>query len=219
MSSLVEPHMVRVSRIAAPVTVLGPGRRIALWVQGCTIGCAGCASTDTWDSLGGVAATIQELGERIVEHAVRTGATGLSITGGEPFQQAEPLSALIDEVRAIWPSSELDVLVFTGYAENAARRISPALWACADIVVAGPYRADRPSAHPLLGSANQTIHVRTPRGESSMERLGLATSHVQVAEQDGTLHLIGMPKPGDLDLFRKRLAQRGVSFDAVSWER
>src|SRR4029077_956889 len=31
-----------------PVTVLGPGRRIGLWVQGCTIRCRGCVSQDTW---------------------------------------------------------------------------------------------------------------------------------------------------------------------------
>ena len=31
-----------------PVTVLGPGRRIGLWVQGCAIHCRGCVSQDTW---------------------------------------------------------------------------------------------------------------------------------------------------------------------------
>ncbi len=31
-----------------PVTVLGPGRRIGLWVQGCSIHCPGCVSQDTW---------------------------------------------------------------------------------------------------------------------------------------------------------------------------
>ncbi len=33
-----------------PVTVLGPGRRIGIWLQGCSIGCAGCISQDTWEA-------------------------------------------------------------------------------------------------------------------------------------------------------------------------
>jgi anaerobic ribonucleoside-triphosphate reductase activating protein len=31
-----------------PVTTLGPGRRIGLWLQGCGLGCPGCLSQDTW---------------------------------------------------------------------------------------------------------------------------------------------------------------------------
>ena len=31
-----------------PVTALGPGRRIGIWVQGCSIQCPGCVSLDTW---------------------------------------------------------------------------------------------------------------------------------------------------------------------------
>ena len=44
---------IRVNRVARPVTVLGPGRRLGLWVQGCSIRCPGCASEDTWDPAAG----------------------------------------------------------------------------------------------------------------------------------------------------------------------
>ncbi|HSV19446.1 MAG TPA: 4Fe-4S cluster-binding domain-containing protein, partial [Casimicrobiaceae bacterium] len=33
-----------------PVTVLGPGKRIGLWLQGCSIHCPGCVSQDTWSA-------------------------------------------------------------------------------------------------------------------------------------------------------------------------
>ncbi|MDT0158199.1 4Fe-4S single cluster domain-containing protein [Microbacterium sp. ARD32] len=206
------------SRVAAPVTALGPGRRVALWVQGCTIGCAGCASVDTWDPDGGRAVDLDELRARILGHAGATGAGGFTVTGGEPFQQAPALVSLIAGLREEWPGERPDVLVFTGYAAGAARRISPELWDSADVLVAGPYRADRPSGHPLLGSGNQVLHVRTEAGAKSIERHGIAPAHLQFVEQDGALHVIGMPEPGDLDRLRERLRERGISFDAVSWE-
>ena len=37
-----------VNRVHFPVTALGPGRRLGVWVQGCSIGCAGCLAHDTW---------------------------------------------------------------------------------------------------------------------------------------------------------------------------
>ncbi|WP_461325238.1 4Fe-4S cluster-binding domain-containing protein [Bradyrhizobium diazoefficiens] len=39
---------ISVSRIHFPVTTLGPGRRLGIWFQGCSIRCPGCISMDTW---------------------------------------------------------------------------------------------------------------------------------------------------------------------------
>ncbi len=36
------------SRVHFPVTTLGPGRRLGIWFQGCSIRCPGCISADTW---------------------------------------------------------------------------------------------------------------------------------------------------------------------------
>ena len=210
---------VRISRLAAPITVLGPGTRVALWVQGCTIGCHGCASTDTWDAAAGTAWAVPALADEIVRLAARTGATGLSVTGGEPFQQAAALPELIAAVRRRWPADEpADVLVFTGYAAAAAQRRGSELWDAADIVIAGPYRRDRPSDHPLLGSANQTIHAPTALGQERLATISSARARLQVSVADGQLSLVGMPDPGDLTRLRALLAERGVLLRDVSWQ-
>ena len=39
---------ISLSRLHFPVTTLGPGRRIGIWFQGCSIRCPGCISADTW---------------------------------------------------------------------------------------------------------------------------------------------------------------------------
>ena len=39
---------IAINKAHFPVTVLGPGRRIGIWLQGCSIHCKGCVSQDTW---------------------------------------------------------------------------------------------------------------------------------------------------------------------------
>jgi anaerobic ribonucleoside-triphosphate reductase activating protein len=56
-----------------PVTVLGPGRRIGLWLQGCSIRCAGCVSRDTWEAGAGHAMPI----ERLLDWCRSVAAAGL----------------------------------------------------------------------------------------------------------------------------------------------
>lgn len=210
---------IRVNRLAAPVTVLGPGTRVAVWVQGCTIRCAGCASVDTWDATAGATWEVDALADTILAEAASVDATGLTITGGEPFQQPDAVAALISRLRAGWPlTSQPDVLVFTGYAAAAARRRAPALWDSADVIIAGPYRRDRPSDNPLLGSANQTIVTPTALGRERLATIAPGRPRLQVSADDGALSLIGLPDPGDLARLRALLAARGIDLGGVSWD-
>jgi anaerobic ribonucleoside-triphosphate reductase activating protein len=43
---------IGLNRVHFPVTALGPGRRIGIWLQGCLIRCPGCMSLDTWAPAG-----------------------------------------------------------------------------------------------------------------------------------------------------------------------
>ncbi|QAY71440.1 4Fe-4S single cluster domain-containing protein [Xylanimonas protaetiae] len=204
---------LRLSRTLSPVTALGPGRRVGLWVQGCTIGCAGCASQDTWDAGGGDEVSVPGLAALLAARVDAEGLDGLTVTGGEPLQQAQAVTAVLRLVRAAHP--ELDVLVFTGYAAAAARRRAPELFAVADAVVAGPYRRDRPSDHPLLASANQTLELLTAR---ALTRYAGLRPRIQVGADDDDLWLLGLPEPGDLDRVREALAARGIHLEGASWE-
>ncbi|WP_285659617.1 4Fe-4S cluster-binding domain-containing protein [Actinomycetospora sp. NBRC 106375] len=202
----------------APVTVLGHRRRVGLWLQGCTIACPGCASRDTWDADGGrsvdprdVLAVVEELGRD---------CDGLTVSGGEPLEQAADLATLLRLLR----TSDLalrrswDVLLFTGLEAdrwNAAQRACAQL---ADAVIAGPYRAGEPSQAPLRASANQRLLVHTDRGR---ERYGLDEAgdapHLQVVVDDTGMAMIGLPRPGDLGRMERELRRRGVHLGEVSW--
>ncbi len=79
---------VALSRVHYPVTTLGPGRRLAVWFQGCSIRCPGCVSMDTW------APGRRRDGRAVLEpgRPPSRNADGLTVTGGEPFDQPEALA-------------------------------------------------------------------------------------------------------------------------------
>ena len=110
---------LRVSRTHHPVTVLGHGTRIGVWVQGCTIGCDGCISRDTWPADGGTAVTVDTIVGWL--DGLAGALDGLTVSGGEPFQQPDALAALLSAVRA-WARSRSDPCALLGYAGEPADR-------------------------------------------------------------------------------------------------
>jgi anaerobic ribonucleoside-triphosphate reductase activating protein len=209
--------VLRVSRTHHPVTVLGHGVRAGLWVQGCTIGCDGCISQDTWPADGGADVTVDALVDWLT--GLPAPLDGLTISGGEPFQQPEALAALLGAVRAVAPAS-FDVLVYSGYAWPRLERdaaTAPALALC-DAVIAGPFVRRRAGAFALRGSANQRVVTLTALGE---ERYGALEPHPRAAMQVGVegdrLYCIGIPRPGDMDRMAEQLASAGIAFEGLTW--
>lgn len=211
---------MRVNRILSPLTALGPGRRVGLWVQGCSLACRGCASLDTWDRSAGTGIEVAQVVEELSSVIRREQLTGLTVTGGEPFQQPDAVTQVIAGVReqamGTGAPDQLDVLIFTGYSAAAAQRRAPDLLSSADALVCGRYEQQSPGADPLRASANQELLIRTPLGSRRFADLSSVPT-LQVSAVDGDLLLVGLPRPGDLDLFTASLAQRGVALEGVSW--
>jgi anaerobic ribonucleoside-triphosphate reductase activating protein len=96
-----------------------------------------------------------------MERVLAAGTEGLTISGGEPLQQAEAVVMLLEEARA----AGLSTLVFTGLAWEEVQPLpqAPRIMGCVDVLLAGRYVAERRVAHGLLGSDKQTIHLLSPR--------------------------------------------------------
>jgi len=211
---------LRVNRMHHPVTVLGHGVRAGIWVQGCTIGCAGCASRDTWDPRAGAE----------VEPAAIVGwldtlpdpLDGVTVSGGEPFQQPVQLAALLTELDA-WRRCRdrpVDLLVFSGYTwpRLVARSDCAAALARCDAVVAGPYLQRRGTDVALRGSDNQEVVTLTALGRQRYgESAATPTPAMQVCLDDGVVRLIGIPRRGDLERMRAGLTARGIAAESVTW--
>jgi anaerobic ribonucleoside-triphosphate reductase activating protein len=215
---------IRIADVRYPLTVLGPGTRLGVWVQGCTIGCAGCMSRHTWDP----GAVARRAVADVVDEAVAMAdgvVDGITISGGEPFEQAEAvvhlLDGLLDVLRRRPGGEHTDVLCYSGLTETAARRRSPELVARVDALICGPFQADRPTSMPWVGSANQRVVTCSDLGRRRYGGHG-PSSHgeewaVQIEMGPRGLTVIGIPRHGDLSRVEESLAAAGVNVEAASW--
>lgn len=211
---------IRINRMHHPLTVLGHGVRAGIWLQGCTIGCAGCASRDTWDPAAGEAVEPAAIVRWL--DSLSGPLDGITVSGGEPFQQPLALAALLarlDEWRR-GRDRPADLLVFSGYSYarlSARSDCADALSRC-DAVVAGPYVERRNRGTELRGSDNQEIVTRTPLGAERYGGSAAAPSPaMQLSLAADAVRLIGIPRRGDLDRLRAGLAARGITAEAVTW--
>jgi anaerobic ribonucleoside-triphosphate reductase activating protein len=155
---------LQIAQIVPCTEAEGPGRRFALWLQGCPLRCPGCCNPEMLPFEGGTAVSLRDLVEQIEEAAGRDRVEGITLLGGEPLAHAAGAAALARAVR----KCGLTVMVFSGYTLEEARRLpDPAvaeLLALTDILVDGPYLRDQPETRRRwIGSANQRIHFLSDR--------------------------------------------------------
>ncbi|HZH77676.1 MAG TPA: 4Fe-4S single cluster domain-containing protein [Archangium sp.] len=127
--------LLNVTRLMRRSRVNGPGWRAAVWVQGCTLRCPGCFNPETHAHERRHLLDPVELARSLCTEEIE----GLSILGGEPFEQAAACARLAGQARA----QGLSVVTYSGYSWAFLRR-SPlpevqALLAATDLLIAGPF--------------------------------------------------------------------------------
>lgn len=164
----------------------GPGLRAVVWVQGCTLNCPGCFNPKTHDPNGGSLISVEQLAQQIL--AQRERIEGLTISGGEPFQQPEGLFDLLD----LLANSGLSCLLFTGYTREEVQKhpLGPQILKHVDVLISGRYMASQHLGQSLLGSANQQIHLLTNRYKA--EEFACIPSREIILHSDGTVTLSGI---------------------------
>ena len=102
------PDTIRLYGTAPDSIVDGPGLRYAVFVQGCSHGCPGCHNPDSQPCAGG---TVRAIADVVAEIAANKLVQGVTVSGGEPFEQAAACAALARQVRELG----LDVWTYSGY--------------------------------------------------------------------------------------------------------
>jgi anaerobic ribonucleoside-triphosphate reductase activating protein len=189
-------HAIRAAAVVDVTEAEGPGARFAVWVQGCAIRCPGCCNPHMFERAGGEAIEPAELLARL--DRVRDQVEGVTLLGGEPFEQAMALAPFARGAR----ERGLSVVAFTGHLLEDLRldRIagSRELLAELDLLVDGPYRADlREMTRRWAGSSNQRFHFLTTRYSPGVElvRTGGPDRVVELRfGPDGTVRRSGWPE-------------------------
>ena len=175
-------------RVYYPVTTLGPGCRLGIWVQGCDRDCPGCLSPEMQPRTGNPTEVCEVL-RRIPDDMH---PDGLTISGGEPFDQPQAVAEIAE-----WFASRYgeDILVYTGYTlqELRARRDphTDRLLERVAALVDGPYMQDRNNGRGLAGSNNQRLYLY--RCADRYRDACALPRRLQAAGQGNRLLLIGIP--------------------------
>lgn len=145
--------VVRVRYVCYPVTTLGPGERLGIWVSGCSRSCPGCMSPELRESVATDEVPVDELLGAV--RSRRDRYDGVTISGGEPFDQAAELAELVRGLRELTDH----VLVYTGYRreELEADASRAAALEGVDVLIDGPYERGLDDGRGIRGSANQRV--------------------------------------------------------------
>lgn len=150
----------------ATTYVDGPSLREALWVRGCSIGCPGCQNRPLWER-GDL-----DIDPVILGIMLACRGMPITITGGEPFDQARDLARLVRTIRQYAPETE--IIVYSGYTLDALIQRSGqnpdilTVLSEIDILVDGPFdRGQDDDWLQFRGSRNQRVidmraAMRTP---------------------------------------------------------
>lgn len=193
---------LHVAQIVPVTEAEGPGRRFALWFQGCPLRCAGCCNPEMLPFQGGRRLAVSDVLSEIRE-ALGAGVEGITLLGGEPFAHAAGAAALARAVRDLG----LTVMVFSGYTlEEIRRHPDPAaqdLLGHTDILVDGPYRADLPERQRRwIGSANQQVHFLSERYQPDDPRW-LLPNTLEIRLRDREVTVNGFPARSAVGLWRR----------------
>jgi anaerobic ribonucleoside-triphosphate reductase activating protein len=207
-----------------PVTVLGPGRRIGIWVQGCSIHCPGCVSQDTWPRDPAKAIPVRDL-VAWCRKASKNAPDGVTISGGEPFEQPRPLRALLDGLAA-WRRAQhldFDILCYSGLPLRTLESKHADLLARLDAVIPEPYVDHLPQGPIWRGSRNQPLVPLSTRGRARyahyLDAPADATKRMQATVEGKRVWMIGIPGRGDMAAVEALCASRGLTLTEVSWRR
>lgn len=161
---------VNIASIRRCTQAEGPGKRFAVWFQGCNRRCRGCCNEQMQPLKPRMVMDVLELTKVIAEARDEHGIEGITLLGGEPVLQAAGAAELAE-----WCQKEsLSVLTFSGYKlaelqamdDGAVRKLLD----CTDILVDGPFIEELyDTSRDWVGSMNQEVIYLTKRYKPGME--------------------------------------------------
>lgn len=148
---------MRIASIVRDSIVDGPGLRFVVFVQGCSHNCLNCHNPQTHDPSGGYESSIDEIIEQLKSDSL---VEGVTLSGGDPFEQALACTKLAVEIKHFNP--ELTIWTYTGYTYEQLVSSGNYEWQLlldlTDVLVDGPFIESKKSYElKFRGSSNQRL--------------------------------------------------------------
>ncbi len=180
--------------------VNGPGDRFVIWTQGCRKGCKNCYNPETWSHYRNNLIDI----DLLVEEIKNSSATGVTISGGDPFEQPEELFYLLTKIKQLSLSD--GVIVFSGYTidEIRVREELRKSLDYIDVLIDGLYIDEKRISSGLAGSSNQEFHFLTDK---------ISRDNILI-DQEVEIHLLGdlIQLTGFPLIDKNNMKLKGISF-------
>lgn len=150
---------MKIDRILYPIETLGPGNRLVIWTKGCSKQCYKCANPELWSTSNARDITPEKVAQMVLNIHKETPIDGITISGGDPLEQADEVLALIQIIK---PEID-DVLVYTGFCYREIKsmwkeEIVEKIETYISVLIDGPYiDAFNDSKSALVGSTNQEV--------------------------------------------------------------
>ncbi|MDZ8189238.1 MAG: 4Fe-4S single cluster domain-containing protein [Nostoc sp. ChiSLP02] len=208
-------EFLQIFRYQSPVTVLGPYKRAAIWVQGCDFACPGCIVPESWDKAGKQTISQTELADWILS---QPDIEGITLSGGEPMLQAPALVNLIDRVHQF---KNLGVMCYTGYRlehlQQHGTDAQKSLLNRIDLLVDGTYIESLHGDLLWRGSSNQRLLMLTQRYRQILIQelaQGDRSTGIEFGiDVTGAFYFTGIPaRKGFRDEFAAKMQSRGIIF-------
>ena len=182
--------------VSFPVEVLGPGKRVGIWFQGCHQRCAGCISPHSHEFDESRRVPLSDMSRKLAMFQLFTDK--ITISGGEPFAQPEFLFAVLQVARE---KGFRDILVYSGLSRQTIEETVPEPLSLIDVLIDNPFDSSLPTRLVWRGSANQNFHILTAdpkvreQYEVHRDRCEEQPS-VQILQAEGKTVVAGIPRGG-----------------------
>jgi len=185
---------LNISNVIPCTEVEGPGKRFAIWVQGCLKRCEGCCNPNELQIKRNQVISTENIMDEINKAVNESNIEGITLLGGEPILQAEGLLWIAIQCKLF----DLSVMLFTGYTFNELKRenfpCSNELLENCDIIVEGPFVQNKPdNKRNWIGSTNQIIHYNSTFYKEGLEYNEKYIDGIEMRFKNDELLISGYP--------------------------
>lgn len=190
-----------------PVHSLGMGKRIGVWFQGCNLRCKGCISTHTWELSSNCERSVTSVFDEILSYKDR-GPEGITISGGEPFNQAESMKKLLLLLRT---AGFGDIMVYSGYSQFHLKKRYPDILSLIDVLIDGRFKQGLETEYHWKGSENQKMFILTKdrdlREKYRIYKKKKGKREVQLITKGDGVYVTGIPAQKDAEAIKNGFCQ------------